>query len=55
MGAAVLLVGLGSPSAPSVLPLALQLVSPGSVQGMVVMIHICIGQVLAEPLKKQLY
>ena len=51
----VLTVGLQSPSAPSVLPLTLPLRSPGSVVRLAVNICICIGQVLAEPLRGQLY
>jgi hypothetical protein len=46
----VLPMGLPSPSAPSVPSLALPLGSPCSVQWLAVTIHICIGQVLVEPL-----
>ena len=53
--AIVLLTGLQSPSAPSVLPLALPLGLPGSVQWLAVNICICIGQVLVEPLREQPY
>ena len=51
----VLPMGLQSPSAPSVLPLALPFGCPGSVQWLAVSICICIGQVLIETLKKQPY
>ena len=51
----VLPMGLQSPSAPSVLPLALPLGSPGSVRWLTVSIYICIGQVLVEPLREQPY
>jgi hypothetical protein len=39
-------IGLQSPSVPSVLPLALPLGSPGSVQWLTVSLCICISQVL---------
>jgi hypothetical protein len=45
--------GLLSPSAPSGLPLALPLGCPGSMQWLAVSIYICIGQVPADPLRKQ--
>jgi hypothetical protein len=51
----VLLMGLQSPSAPSVLPLALPLGSLGSAQWLAVSSCICIGQVLVEPLREQPY
>jgi hypothetical protein len=51
----VLAIGLQSPSAPSVLPLALPLGSPDSVQWLTLNIYIYIGQVLVEPLRKQPY
>ena len=44
-----------SPSAPSVLPLTPPLGSLGSVQWLAASIHMCIGQALAEPLRRQLY
>jgi hypothetical protein len=47
----VLPIGLQFPSAPSVLPLALPLGSPGSVTWLAVSICICIGQVLVETLR----
>ena len=47
----VLPMGLQTTSAPSVLPLTL-LGSPGLVQWLAVSIFICIGQVLAEPLRR---
>jgi hypothetical protein len=47
--------GLQSPSAPSVLPLALSFGFAGLVQWLAVSICICIGQVLAEPLREQPY
>ena len=47
--------GFQSPSAPPVLPLAPPLGSPGSVRWLAVSICICISQVLAEPLRGQLY
>jgi len=46
--------GLQSPSAPSILSLALPLGSPGSVQWLAVNIRICIEQVLVETLREQL-
>ena len=51
----VLVMGLQSPSAPSVLPLTLPLVSPGSVQWFAGGFLICIGQDQAEPLRGELY
>ena len=51
----VLVMGLQSPSAPSVLPLTLPLESPGSVQWFAGGFLICIGQALAEPLRGELY
>ena len=51
----VLPMGLQSPSAPLVLPLTLPLKSPCSVRWLAVSICICIGQVLAESLRGQLY
>jgi hypothetical protein len=51
----VLPMGLQSPLAPSVLPLALPLGSPGSVRWLPMSICICIGQALVEPLREQLY
>ena len=44
-----------APSAPSVLPLTPPLGSLCSVWWLAVSIHICIGQDLAEPLRRQLY
>jgi hypothetical protein len=44
-----------APSAPSVLPLTLPLGSLCSVQWLAASLHICIGQNLAEPLRRQLY
>ena len=49
------LILLQSPSPPSVLPLTPSLGSPYSVGWLVVSIHLCIDQVLAEPLRGQLY
>ena len=49
------LMGLQSSSAPSVLPLDLPLGSPVTIQWLAVGICICIGQVLVEPLRGQLY
>jgi hypothetical protein len=46
---------LQTPSTPSVLPLTPPSGSPCSVQWMAVSICICIGQALAEPLRKQPY
>jgi hypothetical protein len=46
---------LQSPSAPSVPPLTTPLGSPCPVWWLAVSIHICIGQALAEPLRRQLY
>jgi hypothetical protein len=47
---------LQTPSAPSVLlPLTPPLESPCSVLWLAASIRICIGQALAEPLKRQLY
>ena len=51
----VLPVGLQTPSAPSVLPLTPPLESTGSVKWLAASIQICIGQDLAEPLKRQIY
>ena len=51
----VLPIGLQSPLALSVLPLTLPLGSLGSVRWLSVNICVCIGQVLAEPLRGQLY
>ena len=51
----VLPIGLQSPSAPSVLPPTLPLGSLGSVCWLTVRICICIRQVLAETLRRQLY
>jgi hypothetical protein len=48
-------IGLQTPSAPSVLSLTPPLGSPCSVQWLAASIHICIGQFLAEPLRRQLY
>ena len=50
----VLCLGLQSPSAPAVL-LTLPLGSPSSVQWLAVSICICLSQMLAEPLRGQLY
>jgi hypothetical protein len=47
--------GLQSPSAPLVLPLALPLGSPGSVQWLDVSVCICIGLLLVEPFSEQPY
>jgi hypothetical protein len=47
--------GLQTPSAPSVLSLAPSLRTLCSVQWLAVSIHFCIYQVLAEPLRRQLY
>jgi hypothetical protein len=46
----VLLVGLQSPSAPSVLPIALPLGFLGSVRWLAVSMCICIGLTMVEPL-----
>ena len=51
----VLLMGLQSTSAPSVLSLALPLGSPGLTQWLAVSICIYIGHVLVEHLREQLY
>ena len=51
----VLLMGLQTPSAPWVLPLAFPLGTLCSVQWMAVVIHFCICQALAEPPRRQLY
>jgi hypothetical protein len=51
----VLPMRLQTPSAPTVLALTSQLGSPHSVQLLAVFIRICIGLVLAEPLRGQLY
>ena len=51
----VLPMWLQSPSALSVLPLALPLGPKGSVQHLAVNICICICQVLPAPLREQLY
>ena len=51
----VLPMGLQTPSAPSVLPLTPPLGSPCSVRFLTVSIHVCIGQDLTEPLRRQLY
>ena len=51
----VLPMGLQSPSAPSAFSLTPPLESPCSVQWLAASICICIGQALAEPLRKQLY
>jgi hypothetical protein len=51
----VLLVGLRSPSAPSVLALVLPLGSPGSVWWLGITVCICTCQALAEPLREQPY
>ena len=51
----VLTMRLQTPSAPLVLALTPLLGSLCSVQWLAASIHICIGQVLAEPLKRQLY
>ena len=50
----VLLMRLQSPSAPSVLPLALPLGSLGSLRWLAITISICIGQVLVEPLREHI-
>jgi hypothetical protein len=47
--------GLQTPSAPWVLSLAPSLGTLCSVQWMVVSIHFCICQALAEPLRRELY
>jgi hypothetical protein len=47
--------GLQTPSAPWVLSLAPSLGTQCSIQWMSVSIHFCIFQVLAEPLRRQLY
>jgi hypothetical protein len=44
-----------APSVPSVLPLTPPLGSLCSVRWLIASIHICIGQDLAEPLRRQLY
>ena len=51
----VLPMGLQTPSSPSVLPLTPSLRSQCSVQGLDPSTCICIGQALAEPLRRQLY
>jgi hypothetical protein len=54
----VLPMGLQTPSGPLALPLTPPLGSPGSDRWLAVIIlsiHICTGQALAEPLKRQLY
>jgi len=51
----ILPIRLQPPSAPSVLPLALPLEFPGSIQWLAVSICICISQVLADPLREQQY
>jgi hypothetical protein len=51
---AVLPIRLHIPSAPSVLSLSPPLESQCSVQWLVVSIHLCICQALAEPLRRQL-
>jgi hypothetical protein len=47
--------GLQTPSAPQILTLAPLLGTLCSVQWMVVSIHFCICQALAEPLRRKLY
>jgi hypothetical protein len=47
--------GLQSPSAPSVLPITLPLGSLDSIQWLGVIICICTGQALVEPLREQPY
>ena len=47
--------GLQTPSAPSVLSLTPPLGSPCSVPWLAVSIRICVGQALAEPLRRQPY
>jgi hypothetical protein len=47
--------GLQTPSDPWVLSLTPSLGTPCSIQWMVVSIHFCICQALAEPLRRQLY
>ena len=51
----VLPMRLQTPSAPAVLALTSPLGSPNSVQCLAVCIRVCIGQVPAEPLMRQLY
>ena len=51
----VLPMGLQTLSALSVLPLTPPLGSPCSVRFLTVSIHVCIGQDLTEPLRRQLY
>ena len=51
----VLPMGLQTPSALSVIPLALALVFLCLIQSLAACIHICIGQDLAESLRTQLY
>ena len=51
----VLPMGLQTPSAPSVLALTSQLEPPCLVRWLAECIHIYIGQVLAKPLRGQLY
>jgi hypothetical protein len=51
----VLPMGLQTPSAPSVLPLTPPLEPLGSLQWLAACICICIGQALAEPLRRKLY
>ena len=51
----VLPMRLQTPSAPSVLHITPPLGSPCSVQWLTVSIHICIGQALADPLRRQIY
>ena len=47
--------GLQTPSAPGVLSLAPSLETLCFIQWIVVSIHFCISQALAEPLRRQLY
>jgi hypothetical protein len=51
----VLLMGLQTPSDPSVLSLTPSLGTPCSVQWLAAIIHLCTCQALAEPLRRQLY
>ena len=51
----VLPMGLQTPSVPSVLPLTPPLESLCSVQWLIASIHICIGQALADPLRRHPY
>jgi len=51
----VVLLGLQTPSSPSILSLTLPMGTPFSVQWFAARIHLCICQALAEPLRRHLY